>query len=99
MTLDVCLVATTLAIVVPLWTQPVPSQTTEQHPTTARASAAAASRSVQPAQDIDKRVAALIKKMLNRRTEQKAFAALEALGCTSLREWMTGEAYPTPAFL
>jgi hypothetical protein len=34
--------------------------------------------------DVDKRVTGLIEKILNRRTEQEAFAALEALGCPAV---------------
>ena len=38
----------------------------------------------QGAKDIDKRVAVLIKRMLNAKTEQKAFSDLEALGCPAV---------------
>ena len=38
----------------------------------------------QGAKDMDKRVAVLIKRMLNAKTEQKAFSDLEALGCPAV---------------
>jgi hypothetical protein len=42
------------------------------------------SRVAPQAPDIDKQVGRLVKRMLNRRTEQAAFSDLEALGCSAV---------------
>lgn len=80
---DAWLVAITLMVVVPLWGSPALSQASDQDPTISPPSATAAPFSGESAV-IDRRVASLIKKMLKHKTEQKAFADLEALGCAAV---------------
>jgi hypothetical protein len=84
MSIDIRRIAIAFAIVAPMWAQTVAQAIGRTVADVSRGSSQVISRGDSAERKMDLHVAALIKKMLSRKTEQKAFADLEALGCAAV---------------